>query len=179
MNYLDVIIGIILLIFIFGGLKNGVIREAFDLAAFIVGIYGAFRFSGFVGEELSTKIDMSEEWISIISFIIVFVALSLIINLIGKSISKIVESLNLGIVDKTGGVLFGIAKGLLLVGVLILVLEFFGLKDIIDEETRSKSIFYSTAEKAASLITDYKDIVIEKLDEGVEIIDDAINSKKI
>jgi len=177
MNYLDIIIGIILLLFAFGGFKNGIIREAFGLAAFIGGIYGAVRLSDVVGEKLSNLINVSHEWMAVISFIVVFIVLALLINLIGKGISKLVESLNLGFIDKIGGSIFGVAQGFLLVGVLILVLEFFGLKNVINDKTRSESKLYTTSEKVATLITDYKDVVIDGIDEGVEKLDDAINSK--
>ena len=41
MNYLDIIIGIILLVFGFKGLRKGLIIEVVTLLAFGVGIYGA------------------------------------------------------------------------------------------------------------------------------------------
>ncbi|MCQ2323161.1 MAG: CvpA family protein [Bacteroidales bacterium] len=174
MNYLDIIIGIILLLFALAGLKNGIIREAFALVAFIGGVYGAARLSDYAGEKLSTIINVSHEWMSIISFIIVFIILALAINLIGKGVSKLVESLHLGFFDKIGGFVFGVAKGLLIVSVIIIILDFFGIKDVLNKETREKSVLYTTSENIAEWITDNKDSFIKEFDNKVDDAEDEI-----
>lgn len=171
MNYLDIIIGIILILFALGGLKNGIIREAFSLVAFVAGIYGAMKFSDMVGKWLGNIIEVSAEWMSVISFIIVFVALAFIINWLGGLLAKFIQSLNLGFVDKIGGIVFGIAKGFLLVGVLILLLDFFGIKDVLNEETRKGSKLYKYSEDVATWIYDNKDGWINKLDKEYDKIE--------
>lgn len=177
MNYLDIIIGIILLLFALAGLKNGIIREAFALVAFIGGVYGAVKLSDYVGGKLSTLINVSHEWMSVISFIIVFILLALTINLIGKGVSKLAESLSLGFFDKIGGFMFGVAKGLLIVGVVIIVLDFFGIKDVINKETREKSVLYTTSEKVADWITDNKDNFIKEFEDKVDDAEEEIKNK--
>ena len=171
MNYLDIIIGIILIIFALGGLRNGIIREAFSLVAFIGGIYGAFKLSDFVGEWLGEIINVSQEWMSVISFIIVFIILALLINWIGNWLAQLAETLNLGFIDKIGGLIFGIAKGFLLIGVLILLLDFFGIKDVLKEETRESSKLYKTSEKVATWIYDNKDGWLKDLNEEYEKVE--------
>ena len=164
MNYLDIIIGIILILFAIGGLRNGIIREAFSLLAFVLGIYGAMKLSDYVGKWLGEIINVSPDWMSVISFIIVFIALALLINWLGNMLASFIESLNLGFIDKLGGAVFGVAKGFLLVGVAILLLDFFGIKDVLNEETCEKSKFYKNSEKVATWIYENKDGWIEKLD---------------
>ena len=178
MNYLDIIIGIILILFAIGGLKNGIIREAFSLVAFIGGIYGAIKLSDMVGEWLSKMIDVSQEWMSVISFIIVFIALALLINWLGKLLANLIESLSLGFIDKIGGVVFGIAKGFLLVGVLILLLDFFGIKDVLDEETRENSKLYKNSEKVAAWIYENKDGWLKKINEEYEKVEKQFKKDK-
>lgn len=174
MNYLDIIIGIILIIFALGGLKNGIIREAFSLVAFIVGIYGAFKLSDWAGSWLGKLINVSPEWMSVISFIVVFIALALLISWLGKLLSDLFASLNLGFVDKLGGLVFGVAQGFLLIGVLILLLDFFGVKDVLKEETREGSKLYKTSERVATWIYDNKDGWFKKLNEGVEKVEETL-----
>ena len=171
MNYLDIIIGIILILFAISGWKNGIIKEAFSLVAFIGGIYGAIKLSDYVGGWLGEVINVSPEWMSVIAFIIVFIILALIINWIGNWLSQLVETLNLGFVDKIGGFFFGIANGILLIGVLILVLDFFGIKNILKEETCENSKLYKTSEKVATWICDNKEGWIQKLNEGYEKVE--------
>lgn len=174
MNYLDIIIAIVLIIFAIDGMKNGIIREAFSLAAFLGGIYGAMKLSDLVGDWLGNIIEVSPEWMSVISFIVVFIALALIINMIGNLLANLIDSLNLGFVDKIGGIIFGIAKGFLLVGVIILLLNFFGVKDVLKKETCENSKLYKSSEKLATWIYENKDGWIEKLDDEYEKIKENI-----
>jgi membrane protein required for colicin V production len=171
MNYLDIIIAIILILFAIGGLRNGIIKEAFSLVAFIGGIYGAFKLSTYVGELLAKLINVSPEWMVVISFIVVFIALALLISWLGNLLSDLFASLSLGFVDKLGGLVFGIAKGFLLIGVLILILDFFGIKDVLKEETREGSKLYKTSEQVATWIYDNKDGWLKKLNKEFDEID--------
>ena len=175
MNYLDIIIAIILILFAIGGYRNGVIREAFALVAFGIGIYGALKLSDYVGKWLGNIINVSPEWMSVISFIIVFVVLALLINWLGGLLAKLIESLNLGFIDKLGGIVFGVAKGFLLIGVLILILDFFGVKDVLKKEIREESKLYKTSEKVATWIYDNKSGWLEKLDEKYDKLEEKID----
>ena len=174
MNYLDIIIGIILIIFALGGLKNGIIREAFSLAAFIGGIYGAIKLCDMVGQWLGKLINVNDDLMSVISFIVVFIALALIINWLGNVIAGIIESVSLGFIDKLGGAVFGIAKGFLLVGIIILLLDFFGIKDILNKETCESSKLYKSSEKVATWIYENKDGWIEKINEQYKKVEEKV-----
>ena len=174
MNYLDIIIGIILIIFALGGLKNGIIREAFSLAAFIGGIYGAIKLCDMVGQWLGKLINVNDDLMSVISFIVVFIALALIINWLGNVIAGIIESVSLGFIDKLGGVVFGIAKGFLLVGIIILLLDFFGIKDVLNKETCESSKLYKSSEKVATWIYENKDGWIEKINEQYKKVEEKV-----
>ena len=174
MNYLDIIIGIILILFAIGGLRNGLIREAFSLVAFAVGIYGAIKLSDLVGNWLGKIINVSPDWMAVISFIIVFIILALIINWLGGLIANLIESLHLGFFDKLGGIIFGVAKGFLLIGIAILLLDFFGIKDVLNKETCEKSKLYKTSEKVATWIYDNKDNWIKKIDENYNEVEKKI-----
>ena len=177
MNYLDIIIAIILILFAIGGLRNGIIKETFSLVAFIGGLYGAFKLSDYVGKWLGEIINVSSEWMSVISFIIVFIALALIINWLGNLLSDLISSINLGFIDRIGGLVFGVAKGFLLIGVLILILDFFGIKDIIKEETRENSKLYKSSEKVAAWIYDNKDGWLKDLNEKYEKVEKQFKDK--
>lgn len=180
MNYLDIIIGLILLLFAYKGLKNGLIVEAFSLAAFIIGVYGAMYLSDVTAKSLAKVIDAPQEIMAIIAFLVTFAILSILVTLIGKLISRIVEALFLGFIDKIGGFVFGVAKGFLIVGVLILVLNFFGLTDIFDNSTKKNSFLYRTTESMAYHLYDNYDIVNktikESVKEGADVIEEIVES---
>ena len=175
MKYLDIIITIVLIVFAIGGFRNGIIKEAFSLVAFVGGIYGAMHFSEMAGQWLSKIIDVPQQWMEVISFVVVFVGLAFLINWLGNLISRLIKTLNLGFVDKIGGIVFGVAKGFLLVGVLILLLDLLGIKDVLKEEERNNSVLYSTSEKVATWLYENKDGVIEKLEEGYEKVEKKVD----
>lgn len=166
MNYLDLIIGIILIIFAILGYKRGLIIEAFYLAAFIIGIYGAMYFSDWTTEILSKYINIGKEYLFIIAFLMTFIVLIIIIRLLGKLISKLIEAICLGFIDKIGGFVFGILKGTLLTTILIMVLNMFNIGDVIKKETREKSFFYRTTEEIANILY-----------QNHEIVENAINNR--
>ena len=142
--------------------------------AFIAGIYGAMKLSDYVGKWIGEIINVNQEWMSVISFIIVFIALALLINWLGRLLSDFVASLSLGFIDKLGGFVFGIAKGFLLIGVLILLLDFFGIKDVLDKETCEKSKLYKNSEKVATWIYENKDGWIEKINEQYKKVEEKV-----
>ena len=112
MNVLDLIIGIILILFAISGLRKGLIIEAFYLASFIVGIYGAMFFSDIVADWMSGFVDVNTEILAVIAFIVTFILFVVLIRFLGHIISKLVEAIHLGIFDKIGGFLFGVMKGI-------------------------------------------------------------------
>lgn len=92
--------------------------------------------------------------------------------------AKFIQSLNLGFVDKIGGIVFGIAKGFLLVGVLILLLDFFGIKDVVKKETCEGSKLYKNSEKVAAWIYENKDGWIKTIDDEYEKIEKKFKKNK-
>ena len=136
MNYLDIIIAIILLVFGFKGLRKGLIIEVVTLLAFGVGIYGAMHFSDFTAEHLQDFMEINPKYLNTIAFVLTFIILVVLVNLIGRLVSRIIKSLNLGFFDKLGGFLFGILKGVLLCSTFVLVLNNLQWTGIIKEEVR-------------------------------------------
>ena len=147
MNYLDIIIAIILFIFGWRGLRKGLIREVVALLAFGAGIYGAMRFSDFTAEHLQDFMEIKPEYLNTIAFVLTFIILVVVVNLIGYLVSKAIKSLNLGFFDKLGGFLFGALKGVLLCSTFVLVFNNLQWTGIIKEEVRQKSFLYSYVEK--------------------------------
>ena len=78
-------------------------------------------------------------------------------------------------VDKLGGIVFGALKGFLLVGVCILLLDFFGLKDVINQETRDKSVLYKQSESLATWAYNNKDSWIEKIDKSYQKVEKTVD----
>ncbi len=152
MNYLDIIIGIILILFLVSGVKDGLFGGMFSLVAIVAGVYGAMFLSDVTADFFADRIGMKHEYLAIISFLLIFLIILILVRLLGQLLEKFFEKIKLGFVDKIGGAVFGVCKGFFLLSLLILVLNFFCLTDIIPKETRCKSLFYPTTERIANYL---------------------------
>ena len=159
MNYLDIIIAIILLIFGFKGLRKGLIIEVVTLVAFGVGIYGAMHFSDFTSERLQDFMEINPKYLNTIAFVLTFIILVVVVNLIGRLISRAIKSLNLGFFDKLGGFVFGVLKGVLLCSTFVLVLNNLQWTGIIKEKVRKESFLYTYVEKTVPYLYKGFDLV--------------------
>ena len=146
MNYLDIIIAIILLLFGFKGFRKGFIIEVVTLLAFVVGIYGAMHFSDFTADHLKDVMEIDPKFLNTVAFVLTFVLLVILVNVIGHLLTKAVKAMNLHFWNKLGGAVFGLAKGLLLCSTFVLVvnnLQWFG---VVKEEVRKESLLYPYVE---------------------------------
>jgi len=110
MNYIDIIISILLLLAVYKGFKNGLIKEIISLISLVTGIYIAVNFSFYIEKYLSKSLTKYDEFVSIISFVLVFLIVFLSLKLAGVIMSKLANSLQLGLLNKTLGLFFGLSN---------------------------------------------------------------------
>ena len=177
MNVLDLIIGIILVLFAITGLRKGLIIEAFYLASFLFGAYGAMHFSDAVADWMSDFINVSEDYLTIISFIVTFIIVLILVRLLGRIISRLLEAISLGFVDKIGGFIFGVLKGALLVSVIVMVMNVFGATDLINNDLRESSKLYTLTESIANTIYDNREDLEDKVENALDKSMDKIEDK--
>ena len=159
MNYLDIIIAIILLLFGFKGFRKGLIIEVVTLVAFAVGIYGAMHFSDFTAEHLQDFMEINPKYLNTIAFVLTFVLLVIGVNLLGRWVTSLVKAMNLNFWNKLGGGVFGLAKGLLLCSTFVLVLNNMQWLGVIKEEVRKESLLYPYVEKTVPYLYKGFDLV--------------------
>ena len=169
MNYLDIIVAVIVFLFALKGLRKGIIIEVVTLVAFAVGIYGAMHFSDFTAERLVEYIEVNPKYLNTIAFILTFIILVVVVNLIGRAVSNLVKAMNLSFFDRLGGFLFGAAKGVLLCSVMLMVLINMNWAGFVKEEAKEESKLYPYVEQTVPYIYKgfdlVKDFVREKLPE--------------
>ena len=152
MNYLDIIIAIILLLFGVKGFRKGLIIEVVTLLAFAVGIYGAMHFSDFTAEHLKEFMEINPKYLNTTAFVLTFILLVILVNIIGRMVTKLIQAMNLGFFNKLGGALFGIAKGVLLCSIMVMVLNNFQLIGIVKPEVREQSKLYPYVEETVPYV---------------------------
>lgn len=137
---LDLIYAVIIVFAVFHGYRRGLIVGLFSLVAVIIGLAAAMKLSIVAGTYISKVINVSEEWLPLISFIVVFILIVLLIRLGAKAIEKAIELAWLGWVNKLGGVIFYASIYTLIFSVLLFYAE---QMKWLQPETINKSITYS------------------------------------
>jgi membrane protein required for colicin V production len=122
-NILDIILGLFLVYGLYKGLKNGLFVEIASLAAIIIGLYGAIKFSYLTGSYLSQNMDWDETYIKLTAFIITFLAIVILVNMAGKILTRIADFAMLGLLNKIAGGLFGVLKTAVILGTLLYFFE--------------------------------------------------------
>lgn len=153
MNWLDAAIIIILILSLVMGFINGLVKEVASLAALILGIWGAIRFSTFTAAKLYDYFDMTGRYVGIIAFIITFALIVVIIHFIGILADKIVTAAALGFVNRILGIFFGLLKSILIMSVFFAVLNAIDAKrPFLPKRTIEESRFYAPISDIAPAI---------------------------
>lgn len=153
MNYLDII-----LIVLFGlagilGFRKGLIIGLATLAALILGVWAGFYFSDLVSGFIESVDDYHGKYINVISFIIIFIVVIILVHLLAKMIEKVINLTALGIVNKIGGLVFGVLKAAIILSVLIYFMNRFDeQQQLITKESRQGSLLFPPVEGIAPLL---------------------------
>ena len=159
MNYLDIIIAIVLFVFGYKGFRKGLIIEVVTLAAFVVGIYGAMRFSDFTASHLQEFMEINPKYLNTVAFVLTFIILVILVNMIGRAVTKLVQAMELGFVNKMFGFVFGVAKGVLLCSIMVMVLNNFELLGLVKPEVRKESKLFPYIEMTVPYVYQGFDLV--------------------
>jgi membrane protein required for colicin V production len=123
MNWIDLIIVVLIILSVFSGFTNGLVKEVASLVGLILGIWGAIKFSGFTAAKLYEWFDMAGQYVGIIAFVITFCAIVVIIHFIGILADKVVDAVSLGFLNRLLGMVFGAIKNILILSVIFTVLN--------------------------------------------------------
>ena len=155
MGLLDILLGLPLIWGLWKGYKNGLFMEIASIVALVAGIFGAIHFSYITGNYLSEHLNWDERNMSIIAFIITLILIIIIVNLIGKLLTKVANFAMLGALNKIAGGIFGALKVAILLGAAFI---FFDRMDstfnLLDDETKQESILYQPIKDIGALIFD-------------------------
>jgi len=101
-------------------LLRGVVREVLGLASWVVAVLVARAYAVDISVMLPTSIP-NQGLRMVAAFAMVFLGILLIASLLAIAVSELFKQVGLGWLDRGLGGLFGFARGLLIVGVLVLL----------------------------------------------------------
>ena len=145
MATLDIILLICFIPGIIRGISKGFLEQALALAGVVLSVWAAFRFSTLVSTWLKPYLDVSETTLNVISFALILVAITLVVFLLAKLLTKVAELAMLGWLDKLLGLVFALAVNALVIGVFIIMFDTLNQKfGLVKPEVLDGSIVYTT-----------------------------------
>ncbi|MBA4407936.1 MAG: CvpA family protein [Bacteroidota bacterium] len=123
MNYIDLILGIILILAAIQGFRNGFIVELASLAALVLGIWGAIRFSDWTADFITDITNYRSEHLSTIAFVVTFIAIVIIVHILGKMLDNVVKAVALGFLNRLAGIIFGVLKTAVILSIFLILFE--------------------------------------------------------
>ena len=148
---IDIILVVLLIMGIIKGLRRGLIVAIFSMVTFIVGLAAALKLSVVVAERLKDSVNVSAQWLPVISFALVFLLVVILIRLGAKLIEKAVKAVMLGWANKIGGAVLYAGLYILIFSVLL----FFAAQlKFINENTLHQSKTYSYIKPLGPLVID-------------------------
>lgn len=158
MNYIDIVLGILLILAAFSGFRKGLIVELASLAALVLGIWGAIKFSDITSELLVEHLDWKWDHLNTVSFIITFIVIVILVNIVAKTVTKLVETVMLGFVNKLAGLVFGFLRGAIILSVVLVVFDKINEDvKILYDSTKSESRIYESLKDFAPSIFPFID----------------------
>ncbi len=161
-NAVDIVMLLCFIPAVFGGIKRGFIKQVVALIALLLGVWAAWYFSSFFAENVNIWLETNRILTQIIAFAAVFLAVVLVVNLIGHAVHALINVVLLGWLDKILGVIFAFLKYAFIFSVIIYLAESLNeLYHFLPHETLADSVLYKMISKIAPAIFPF----IEKLHE--------------
>jgi len=141
--FIDIIFLLLMVWAVFRGFRRGLIVSIFSLLAIIAGLAAAIKVSALVAVQLGKVVNISDRWLPMISFAVVFIGIVLIVRLGANLIQKTVEIAMLGWVNRLGGILLYV----ILFTVVYSIFLFYAVQlHFFKEETIQTSVTYAWIE---------------------------------
>jgi len=163
MNYLDIILIILLFLAAIKGFVKGFVEELAGLVALILGVWVAIHFSDSVAQFLVDQFSWKFRNISLVAFLITFLLVVVLVNIVGSYINKLVKAVSLGFLNRLAGLAFGVIKGALILSILLIIFNKVD-KDvhIISRETKANSRLFEPVRNFAPSIFPFLDFWRER-----------------
>jgi membrane protein required for colicin V production len=151
MNLLDIVILVPIGFITYRGFVKGFVQEVFNIAGVIIAIYVTFEYMGPLAGFMAPFVE-NKDTATIIAGISLFVMSIILVQAGVMWVEKVLDIINLSIINKLAGMFFGFAKSAILVSAVLLLLAGINMPS---EENRDQSVAYPTIIQAAPLAFDF------------------------
>ena len=146
MSYLDIIIAIPIILGIILGVMRGLIKEVLAIVGIILGIVVARIYAGDAAAWLQQLSSWDINLLKPIAAFFIFIAVAIVCNLLARLLTKLFKLISLSWINRLVGGLFGAAKWILIVAVIITCIDMLdGVLHFIQPELKQSSVLYPYA----------------------------------
>ncbi len=140
---IDIILLVIIGVGVVFGLMKGALKQLAAIVGLIVGLLVARALFGTVGEWLAPALGTSLTIAQILAFVLIWVAVPIAFSLVASLLTKALDALKLGWLNRWLGSVFGALQYILLISLGIQVLEYIDPKDeLISSTKKNESVLY-------------------------------------
>ena len=147
MSTIDIVILVFFSIGAYSGYKKGLLLEIISLSAFFIAIIMGIKLMDWGITLLSQFIEGYDAFLPMIVFVIIFIAIVLVMNMLGKAVKKVLDMTLLGSIDDVAGAILGIVKWALMLSIFFWLYDSFG--GGFSESIIGNSYLYSPVSKFA------------------------------
>jgi membrane protein required for colicin V production len=144
---IDIVLGLLILLGAYHGYKAGFLLELFSLVAIVLGVLAGFKFMGWAMVVLGEKVDINKNVLPYVAFAVVFVAVVIVVNLLGKLIKASVGNTFLGPIDDVGGAVVGLIRTTFVFSIALWIVDSLKLS-FISEWTKDSWLYPMVADVA-------------------------------
>ena len=153
MGTLDIILLCCFLPALYTGLTKGFVQQIISLVSLLAGAWLAIKFSDAVTQWLDPHLTMSEPFLHILSFVLIFIAAVLVLGLIGKLLNKLLSAATLGWLNRLLGLLLALFETALILGLLAMLFDSLNAQwSLVDPEVLDQSVVYKFVRDLAAKI---------------------------
>jgi membrane protein required for colicin V production len=197
MQTIDIILGIFLLIFFFNGFRKGIISSIVGLIGLLAVIYLIATFGNATKLYIIENLGTNEILGTILSYIAIAIVIAIIFRMVVFILHRIVDALNLGMINRILGGAFGILSGAIIIAILLMICDispyYKDIRKFTSESVIVNHVRVATTKiqkdypkfrvpkkekkKAKASIEKIKDDVLEEMDKSKDQMEDFIEEK--
>ncbi len=171
-NGLDILIAVVLLVGMVKGAMGGFFRQVVSLVGFFVGLLVAFLFYGEVGDKLVPYVDGSLSVARALAFVLLWIGVPLGLSVLAYILTKVVETVQLGCLNRLAGALIGGLKYMVFFSCLLNVLC---RVHLLPEEMTAKSRLYEPVRMVSDVLFDAcKEQVMQTVEDVTEEVQSGV-----
>lgn len=185
LNWFDIVTLIFLLIAFVNGYRKGLVMMIVSLATVILAAVFGGQLAKIILPELQKLIDMSPELANVLSYVAAFLAIAVVLSIIGKFVQRIFETINLNFINRILGSVIAMATTMVLLSIFLnLVLMLDRNENIIKPNIKKESFFYERVVAVVPAVVPYlnRDVwekcIPNKYREQIDKENNKINNQK-